>query len=285
MNASGNIRNGSGKAGSLKFLRLTVGCILLVVIMAIGSMIADLVRSVPEPAVPLVSLIETTHDEGTAEKKNSSFGAPHGDLAVIQENQEEKSERAPSQGQQDDEQISTIRDQLMRDLCPFPDIHQLPVDFQDKARKWNKEAEELASVIQEFLPTAKNMTSEEASTKLSEIYKEYPVRIELEFLDKLPDDLRQTMWGEKGFEHRYWQVRGEIKLAIWVQHENWTWAATQCARLDDWESELHYLRKDVRKRGLVVYGEIAGRYYERGVNSVKEEIFGPGNYRELRYDF
>lgn len=239
MNTSGNTRNDDGRSRGLKTAGLAIGCILFVLMIAIGSMIVYVVRPGPDPTATVlyVSLIEVTQDEGNA----------------------------------------AARDRLVEGLCPFPDISQLPVDFHEKAREWNREAEELASKIIEFMPTTKNMTCEEADTRSQEVFADRACELHCEIVDTLPADFWQTAWGGKG----YLQTYEEIRLAIWVQHENWPWAAYACAELDDWDGERYYLQK----RGSQGYVEIAGRSYERIVNSINESRFGPGNYKKLQYDW
>ncbi len=238
MSTSGNMRDDDGKSRGWKPLRLTVGCILLVVIVAIGGMIVHSVRRPgPTPTVRFLSLIEVTQDEGNA----------------------------------------AARDRLVRGLCPFPDISQLPADFHDEVREWNKEAEELASRIIEFLPTTKNMTCDKADSKLREMLFESANGMQEEIVNTLPADLWQTVWGGKG----YLQTYEEIRLAIWVQHENWHWAAVTCSELDDWDSERYYLQMCGPAGSL----DIVARSYERIVNSINESRFGPEKYKKRRYDF
>jgi len=127
------------------------------------------------------------------------------------------------------------------------------------------------------LPTTKNMTCDKADSKLREMFAECPNVMYDDIVHTLPSDLWQTVWGGKG----YMQTWEEIRLAIWVQHENWHWAAVTCAELDDWDSERYY----IKKLGPAGYLDIAARSYERIVNSINESRFGPDNYKKQQYDF
>ena len=121
------------------------------------------------------------------------------------------------------------------------------------------------------------MTSQEADAKILEITQEYAEAL-TEYCQLNYREGRELL-----YPNGDWLDDTErVRLAVFLEHKNWAWAANLCSdRLDDWDSEVYYLRQC----GLMGRVTIAQRSVERVYNWLKEKRCGPSNYHVSRYDF